>query len=72
MGEQRRILCWTRMSYYMTISTSRTFRKMISIMLKISFFMFLIFPHLLMVVCRKITEKASKRAFGKQMIINSL
>ncbi|MDU1011460.1 MAG: PIN domain-containing protein [Parabacteroides sp.] len=25
-----------------------------------------------MVVCRKITEKASKRAFGKQMIINSL
>ena len=32
--------------------------------------MFLIFPHLLMVVCRKITEKASKRAFGKQMIIN--
>ena len=34
--------------------------------------MFLIFPHLLMVVCRKITEKASKRAFGKQMIINSL
>ena len=27
---------------------------------------------LLTVVCRKITEKASKRAFGKQMIINSL
>jgi len=34
--------------------------------------MFLIFPHLLMVVCRKITEIEILECFGKQMIINSL
>ena len=71
MGAKKNFVLDTNVILH-TISASRTFRKMISIMLKISFFMFLIFPHLLMVVCRKITEKASKRAFGKQMIINSL